>query len=115
MGIEETKDVIEFVAKLGNGIGESVEDGRWTLSDATNFIPAATKVFSAIEGIEKVDNELLDLDEEEKVELVDFIIEQFDIVQDEAEKIVEEGLEQLLNFFMFIKKYFIRPPVVEAQ
>jgi hypothetical protein len=114
MGIEETKDVIEFVAKLGNGIAESVADGKWSFTDVTNFIPSATKVFSAIEGIDKVDDELLDLDEEEKAELIEFVIEQFDIPQDNAEKIIEEGLDQILNFFMFIKKYFINPvtPVV---
>lgn len=109
LGIQETKDVIIFGASLGNAIGESLEnDGKITLGEYTNFIPALLKVPAALTGITDVKAELLDLDETEKVELIEFVKSEFDIADDAAEEFVESTVTVALEFFNYVNKYFLK-------
>lgn len=107
MGIQDLKDVVAFGAKFGNGIGESLsDDGKITLGDMANFMPAVLSVPAALEGIENIPAEIKDLDEAELVELVAFVDEEFDIPQDDAEEFIEESLHVASVVLAYVKKYF---------
>ena len=54
LGIKETKEVLTFVASLGNGAGLAMEDGKWSLTDLSYFMSAFAAFFPAINGITEV-------------------------------------------------------------
>lgn len=97
MGIEELKDVIVFVARLGNGLGRASEDGVFELSDLLHLGPALAASFAAGSGISKVPAELADLDDAEQKEVVAIFKAELDVPQEDAEKIAEAGFPVVLQ------------------
>jgi len=107
VGIKETKELIKFATDLAEGISGALEDGEWSFSDIGKFLPAAQSAFAGISGIDEVLAELKDLDEDEKLELEEFVITEFDIAQEDAEIYVEKAISLILNLWFFIKDFFI--------
>lgn len=97
LGIESLKEATLAVAELSTGIASIVEGGL-ALSDLKH-VP---KVISGIRHASKVKlaeviPQAKDLDDAEKVELSALFKESFDIVNDDIEKVVEEGLAIVLE------------------
>lgn len=107
---KETMELLEFVFKLSDGVKLSLEDGKWSWVDSTNFIPALIAVFPAIGGIERVDDELFNMTPEQKDELVEWFKSRYDVDNEFAEAAVENGLAVALDLLLYIKKYFVDGP-----
>ena len=88
-GIAELKDYVLFVAKVGNAIGKTAEDGEVSLGDALNFIPVLPAAMTAFSGSAAVVYEAADMSEEELAHLVESFKSEFDLSQEDAEKTVE--------------------------
>ncbi|MCB0260640.1 MAG: hypothetical protein KDE62_13115 [Calditrichaeota bacterium] len=67
-GIEELWDVVDTGLSFGLAVNESMEDG-WQWSDISNFVGPLTTLPAAINGIEQVDDEGMNLQESEIEEL----------------------------------------------
>lgn len=91
--IENTKELLTAVLELGNAFGVSLEDGKISLGDLTNFIGAAQAMPAAIGGMGEIKKELGDLDEAEKAELLAHAVDTFDIPQEKVEALVEVSLK----------------------
>jgi len=90
VGIKETKDAMLFGISLAMAIDESTQDGfQWT--DVLSLVPPMTKLPAAIDGITEVPNEIADMDEEERAELVS-AIKDLDFVSEGSEEIAEQAL-----------------------
>ena len=99
-GIEQTKELLDFIFALITAIKESTRDGDFTWSDGLNFIEPLKKIAPAIDDIDQVIPEVMDLDASEWNELVDYIQERFDIVTtstDGEEDDIETKIEEALN------------------
>ena len=91
MGTEDLKQLVIFVCKLAMAFVKTLEDKKFNLLELVNFVPAVAALPGAVEGIENVPLELKDLDDAEKDELVDAVIEAFDIPNDEVEAFIEDA------------------------
>ena len=97
-GIEETKELLDFIFSLVQAIKESTKDGEFTWSDGLNFIEPLKKIAPAIDDIEEVIPEVMDLDASEWNELVDYVQANFDLDTDpEDDTDVETKIEEALN------------------
>ena len=97
-GIEETKELLDFIFSLVQAIKESTKDGEFTWSDGLNFIEPLKKIATAIDDIEEVIPEVMDLDASEWNELVDYVQANFDLDTDpEDDTDVETKIEEALN------------------
>lgn len=105
---KETQELLEFICSLSDGVRLSLLDGKWSWTDATNFLPALIAVFPAIGGVDRVDDEIFNITPEQKAELVEWVKLRFDIDDDHAEAAVEDGLVIALDLILYIKKYFIK-------
>lgn len=103
-GIQESKELIAFTLKLGNGLGASLEDGKLSFTDAPKFMDAMMAAPAAFQGISEVPAEMKDLDEAEKAELIAYAKTEFDIPQDKVEELVEEGLSLAIAIYNFVEK-----------
>jgi len=106
--IDETKDAIAFIASFGNAMGQSLEDGKFELGEYINFIPSLIKLPEAISGINKLPDELRNITDEERAELLAFIKDQLDLPQDATEELLEDSLETAIVVFGYIRKHFLK-------
>ena len=103
-GIEDTKDVLKLVFRLVDGYSKSKEDGKFTITDAANFLGAVMVIPQAITGINNVPDEIKELNEAEMQELKDFIAEQFDIADDVLEALIEEIIATAIDVGKLVSK-----------
>ena len=64
-GIEEVKDVLDFMFSFIEAVGKARADGEMSWGDARHFIDPVKKLFDAVEDIEEVLPEIDDLSESE--------------------------------------------------
>lgn len=110
VGLDETKQAVDFAIGLGKAIEASAEDGVWNLMDIPNFIPALLKLFPAIEGADQIPLEFAQLTPDQITELKAYVTEQLDLNDDEVEAFIEDAFKVMLDVFMLVKLYFL-PPV----
>ena len=92
-GIEETKDVLDFVFSFVEAVGKARKDGEMTWTDARYFIDPVTKLFEAVDDIEDVIPEIEDLDDEEYDELVEYVKGKWDYDEENLDWIVDTALD----------------------
>ena len=100
VGIEDTKELLDFIFSLAEAVKKSAADGKFSWSDGLNFIEPLKKIAPAIDDIENVIPEVMDLDASEWNELVDYCQEKFDFITESAdgeEVNVEDKIEDALN------------------
>lgn len=110
MGFKETKQVLDLVITLGEGIEASLEDGVITLSDLPNFFNVLFQIVPAIEDIDKVPMEFKLASDEEAEELKQYLRDKLDLADDEIEAFIEEAFNVVLTIWQVVKKYFIKDP-----
>lgn len=102
-GIEQTKEMLIFGFKLGEAFESSLKDGKFTLTDLQNFLPAVMSAPAAFSQIEELPKELADLDANEMAALKTFVQQEFNLEDDELELKIEAALGLALNIYLFIK------------
>ena len=90
---------------MGVVLHKSLEDGKFSLSDVANFLPAGMKVPAAFGGISLVYAELKDLSDDEMVDLKKFVAENFDISDDKLEEKIEQSIAAALTIWKLIKDW----------
>lgn len=108
-GIDETVDVLEFLAKIAKAVKLSLaDDDAITVSDALNFIEPLTAVAGAVTGIASVPLELQDeITEEEKAKLMAVVVSA-GVVPERALQATDEALDIAESLKRFILEYFIK-------
>jgi hypothetical protein len=85
-GIENVKEVISFVVALVKAIKSILEDGKINISDVIRLFGAFLKAPKAIVGFKFVFEEIKDLSEAERVELLTFITQDLGLTFASADK-----------------------------
>ena len=99
-GIDDTKELLDFIFSLAEAVKKSAADGKFSWSDGLNFIEPLKKIGPAIDNIEDVIPEVMDLDASEWNELVDYCQNKFDFIteSDDGEEVdIESKIEDALN------------------
>jgi len=96
-GIQETKELLEFVFSLAEAIKKSNADGEFNWRDGLNFIEPLKRLGPAIDNIEEIVPEIGDLDAEEWAELVEFVSSRWDLDTGDADDDLSDRIEDGLN------------------
>lgn len=105
-GIKNTKEIVVFFAKILNWVSESFEDGSIGFRDILSIAPCLTSVRDAIDDIGEVPAELADLSDSEKVEIVELVRKELDLVNDEREGVIEFSVQlifEIIRFYAWVK------------
>lgn len=105
IGIKETKDVVIAMAKFGNAAGETLADGRATLTDLVHFYAPVAAMGPAVEGIGAVPAELADIEAAELADLQATFAREFDIPQNVAETLVEKSIDAAARFVALVLEF----------
>ena len=92
-GIEETKDILDFVFSFVEAVGKAKKDGEMTWSDARYFIDPVKKLFEAVDDIEEVLPEIEDLSEEEYDQLVEYVKGKWNYEEENLDWVVDTAIE----------------------
>jgi len=92
-GIEEVKDVLDFMFSFIDAVGKARKDGEMSWGDARYFIDPVKKLFDAVEDIDEVLPEIVDLDEDEYDELVAYVRDKWDYDEENLEWVVDTAIE----------------------
>ena len=92
-GIEETKDILDFVFSFVEAVGKAKKDGEMSWSDARYFIDPVLKLFEAVDDIEEVLPEIEDLSEEEYDQLVEYVKEKWNYDEENLDWVVDTAIE----------------------
>ena len=96
-GIQETKELLEFVFSLAEAIKKSNADGEFNWRDGLNFIEPLKRLGPAIDNIEEIVPEVADLDSEEWTELVEFVSNKWDLDTGDGDDDISDRIEDGLN------------------
>lgn len=108
-GIKETKDVLEFLARVGQAVNISLkDDGAITLSDTFNFTNTLMALPAAITGVANVPTELSDDLTVAELEELMAVITSSGVVGERGLEATKEALKIAESIKMFIFDYFIR-------
>jgi hypothetical protein len=69
LGIKETSEFFDLTDEIIEAIATAKADGKVNVFDIPVFLGVPVKMITAFQGIEKIDDELTDLDPEEVAEL----------------------------------------------
>ena len=92
-GIEETKDILDFVFSFVEAVGKAKKDGEMSWSDARYFIDPVKKLFEAVDDIEEVLPEIEDLSGEEYDQLVEYVKEKWNYEEENLDWVVDTAIE----------------------
>jgi hypothetical protein len=92
-GIEETKDILDFVFSFVEAVGKAKKDGEMTWTDARYFIDPVKKLFEAVDDIEEVLPEMEDLSDEEYDELVEYVKGKWNYDEENLDWVVDTAIE----------------------
>ena len=101
-GIEETKDVLDFVFSFVDAVEKAKKDGEMTLTDARYFIDPVKKLFEAVDDIEDVLPEMEDLSDEEYDELVEYVKGKWDYDEENLDWIVDTAIDAGRSILLMI-------------
>ncbi len=108
VGINELKDLLSFLATFGNNISDALSDGEIDWTDFVTFFPSLTKLAAALNGIEKIGAELIDMTPEERIELDNFVVGELDVSNDQIETWIEDGFKVFTHLFEFVSKFYLK-------
>lgn len=106
-GIQETKELVVFVARLSSSLGAALEDGKLGIVDMARLAPVLMKAGAALEGIDKVPVEMSDLDAAEREELIEAVKGELSLPQEKLEEAVFKCLSvasKLHDVYLLLKK-----------
>ena len=90
---KDLKEALDFALSTAMVVDNNLQDGfQWT--DVFSLVPVLSKLPVAVEGIENVPDELeaMQNDEEGRAELIAYVKDLYDIDDDHAEALVEQGV-----------------------
>lgn len=104
MNIDNLKTVIGFGISLGNGLGNmfSEPEADFDLNDAFNLLPLLVGIPNVLDSFPEAKSELLDLDDEEKQALIEWVDEEFDLPQDNLEQRIEDAVELAFHVVRYV-------------
>ena len=101
-GIEETKDILDFMFSFVEAVGKAKADGEMSWSDARYFIDPVRKLFEAVDDIEEVLPEIEDLSEEEYDQLVEYVKEKWDYDEENLDWVGDTAIEAGKSILMMV-------------
>jgi len=102
-GIKESKELVEFIGALASAGDKATRDGLG-YEDIALFIGPLMLAAEAFKGLEDAKLEIGELDDAEIAELREAFAAKLDLVDDQLEGLVEDGLAAAANVYSIYKK-----------
>jgi hypothetical protein len=102
LGIQQTKELLGFLANLINIIDAALEDGRVTYFETLGLMGLIPNLKYAIDGLNDVPKELADLSAEERTVLVETVRQNLRLRNPVNEELGQKAIDLTLHFVEFV-------------
>lgn len=92
-GTANIKKVVKFACDFMKQTAYALEDGKFQWTEGLSFIDELVQIPGVIKAFPELRKEIADLSLEERKELHDYIMEEFDIPNDAVETVIENSLD----------------------
>ena len=96
LGIEKLKTLTKFACDLTRQFVTSLADG-WQWTDSISFLDEAIQIPGIARSFPLIKAELADLSPAERLELAEYLQEEFDIPNDKLELAIESSIMQAIS------------------
>jgi hypothetical protein len=103
--MKETKELIFFICELASALDQALEDNSVGLGDLSYFFGALSTFGMAFEDCKEAINELKNMTEEDKLEIETYVNDNFDLKNDNIEKLIESAIKIALELMEFVNLY----------
>lgn len=108
IGIENLKKALLVVINLGESVDKALaDDGTVDLLEGIGIASKAVKIWKVAKDFLVLKEEFLDIDEDEKAELVTYFSDELDLENDVTEVIIEKAFALLINLKEFLTAFEI--------
>lgn len=97
IGIKQLKKSLTVLAKITGAIDKALEDGKVNIAEGIGIAFKAVDLIGVIKNLKQARAELADLTEPEASELTEHFAKEFDLLNDEAEQMVEVVIDLALQ------------------
>ena len=91
-GIENLKKAIKFACDFTAQCATALADGKFAWTESFGFVDELTQVPGLVKSFPELKQEVADLTETERVELYNYLKDNFDIPNDALETLIENSL-----------------------
>jgi hypothetical protein len=111
LGIEKLKALLKAGLTFGKNAAKAFDDKKISFFEAVGLIPEAFAIVGVAKTWAQVQQEINDLDEDEKEEINKFMADEFDIPNSKVELFIEHSLTQIiaLNALVYEFKHLKDP------
>jgi len=105
-GIENLKSTLGGVIKIVKTVDSALEDKKVSIIEGARIAVAGVQFWMAVKKVAEIKAEFLDLSAEEKTELYDYFVKEFDLRDDNVESFIEQilfALTEMSGIFNAIK------------
>lgn len=103
-GIDNLKKIVKFACGFTKQAATALADGfQWT--DVFGFVDEMAEVPGVVKSLPAVKQELADLTPAERAELHAYLVEEFDIPNDQVEAFIEDAVEFALSAISLVEKF----------
>ena len=103
--LKETKEMLGFVIKFITALEKTLEDGKFSLIDIPNFLPAFIKMGPAIVGATEIPLELRAASKEQVDALKAEIKEELDLQDNQLEEFIEDSFAFVIAGYRLFANY----------
>ena len=107
--VENLKEATTMIAKMGLGIVQARDDGKWSFSDALYFGDFLKAIPAAVKDFDKIDDEIKDMDAEEVEEVIAHVAGQLELfeITDDIRTWIIECMKTAVKFVQLVKQGMI--------
>jgi len=102
IGVDQTAEMLDFAATLGNAVDASLLDDKIGIADIGNFFALIPAFKPAFEGAKQIPAELADLNDAERAYLSDRLALKLRLGNPAPERLVEKGFDLALRIAEFV-------------
>lgn len=103
-GVENLKKLVKFACDLTKQINSSLSDG-WQWTDSISFIDEISAIPGVVKSFPAIKQELGELTPEERQELFDYVVVEFDLPNDSVEALVENSLQAAIALIALVEQW----------
>lgn len=105
LGIENLKKLIKAGLDFGKNAAAALEDKKISFFEAVGLIPEAFALVGVGKTWAEVQAEIAELDETERLELKQYIADEFDIPNEKMESFIENAIQQIISLNALIIQF----------
>lgn len=105
LGIEKLKELVKAGLGFGQKVSSDLEDKKISLWEALGLIPNLFSIVGVVKSWADIKAEVDDLSTEERKELEDYVISEFDIPNDKVELFIEHSLSLVVSLIALAEEF----------